>query len=111
MALQMTIVDVLFHTCKIRCPFPILIIIDLRLPRAQDKTMQGIGHDINKVCKMSKVIVQGNLMGFAPKPKPIFPVLGPSTDNTLNLKPKPTPFMAFLKFHIGDAIAHKNKEP
>jgi hypothetical protein len=33
--------------------------------------MQGVGHDISKVCKMSKASVQGNLMGFAPKPKPI----------------------------------------
>jgi hypothetical protein len=62
---------------KIRCPFPILIVIDLRLSRAQDKTMQGIGLDINKVCKMFKAVVQGNRMGFASKPKPIFPVMGP----------------------------------
>jgi len=39
-------------------------------------------------------------MGFAPKPKPIFPVLGPQDReySTINLKPKLTPFMAFLEF-------------
>jgi len=37
-----------------------------------------VGHDFSKVCKMSKAAVQGNLMGFGPKPKPIFPLMGPS---------------------------------
>jgi hypothetical protein len=38
--------------------------------------------------------------GFAPKPKPIFPVLGPQDReySTINLKPKLTLFMAFLEF-------------
>jgi hypothetical protein len=60
--------------------------------------MQGVGHDINKVCKMSKAAVQGNLMGFAPKPKPVFPVMGPSDKEyfILNPKPKPTHFIASL---------------
>jgi hypothetical protein len=39
-------------------------------------------------------------MGFALEPKPI--VLGSQDKeySTLNLKPKPTPFMAFLEFRI-----------
>jgi hypothetical protein len=39
-------------------------------------------------------------MRFAPRPKPIFPILGPQGReySALNLKPKPTPFMAFLEF-------------
>jgi hypothetical protein len=39
-------------------------------------------------------------MGFALEPKPI--VLGPQDKeySTANLKPKPTPFMAFLEFCI-----------
>jgi hypothetical protein len=43
---------------------------------------------------------KGIPMGFAPRPKPIFPVWGPQNReySTLNLKPKPTPFMAFLEF-------------
>jgi hypothetical protein len=40
-------------------------------------------------------------MRFAPRPNPIFLVLGPQQReySTLNLKPKPTPLMAFLEFH------------
>jgi hypothetical protein len=47
---------------------------------------------------MSKAAVQGNLMGFAPKPKPVFPVMGPSDKEyfILNPKPKPIHFMASL---------------
>jgi len=39
-------------------------------------------------------------MSFALRPKPIFPILGPQGREyyALNLKPKPTPFMAFLEF-------------
>ncbi len=28
--------------------------IDPKLPKAQDKTMQGVGHDINNIQKMSR---------------------------------------------------------
>ncbi len=42
-------------------------------------------------------------MGFAPRPKPMFPVLGPQNReySTLNLKSQPTPFVAFLGFCMG----------
>jgi hypothetical protein len=51
-------------------------------------------------------------MGFALGPKPIFPVLGPRDRAyfTINLKPKPGPFMAFLElcthFHASYALQH-----
>jgi hypothetical protein len=63
--------------------------------------MQGVGQDTNKICKMSRSMSKGILWGFTLRPKPIFPVLGPQNKDysTLNLKPKPTPFMAFLEFH------------
>jgi hypothetical protein len=40
---------------------------------------------------MSKAAVQGNLIGFAPKPKPVFPVMGPSDKGNFILNPKPKP--------------------
>ncbi len=68
-------VNVEIHS-KIKCPFLILIVIDPRLLRAQNKTMRGVEHDISEVCKMSKALIEGNLMGFGPKSKPIFFVMG-----------------------------------
>ncbi len=63
---RMTIVDVLFHTCinirnKTICSFLIFVPIDPKLPKAQDKTMQGVSHDINVVCKMSSPMSKGTL--------------------------------------------------
>jgi hypothetical protein len=60
--------------------------------------MQGVGHDINKVCKMSKARIQGNLMGFASKPKSIFLGMGLQDKeySILNPKPKPIHFKASL---------------
>jgi uncharacterized membrane protein len=62
-------VDVLFHTCiyirnEIIHSFPILVPINPKIPRAQDKTMQGVGHNINKICKMSRPISKGVLWGL-----------------------------------------------
>jgi hypothetical protein len=57
--------------------FPILVPIDPKLPKAQDKTMQGVGHDINIICKMSSPMSMGNLMRFSPMPTLIFPILRP----------------------------------
>ncbi len=59
----------------------------LRLPRAKDKTMQGVEHDINKICKMSRPMSKGVLGGLP---------LGPS--QAINLKPKLTPFMTFCRY-------------
>jgi len=61
----------------------------------QDKTLTKFVR-----CPESRPMSKGIPMGFAPRPKPIFPVWGPQNReySTLNLKPKPTPFMAFLEF-------------
>ncbi len=68
---------------KIILSFPIFVLLYSKLPRAQDKIMQSVEHDINKICKMFKATIQGNLMGFAPRPKSIFHVLGLKTKNIL----------------------------
>jgi hypothetical protein len=81
--------------------FPILVPIDPDYQGPRDKTMQGVGHDINKICKMfNQAHVQRTLVGFAPRPKPIFPLLGPQDReySTTNLKPKLTPLVAILQF-------------
>jgi hypothetical protein len=30
-------------------------------PKAQDETMQGVGHDINKICKMSRPMLERDI--------------------------------------------------
>ncbi len=43
-------------------------LIDPRLPKAQDKTMQGVRHDINIICKMSSPMSKGILLGLPSSP-------------------------------------------
>jgi hypothetical protein len=42
--------------------------IEPRLPKAQDKTMLGVRHDINIICKMSSPMVKGILWGLPLSP-------------------------------------------
>jgi len=56
------------YRMKLYISFLILVPIDARLPRAEDKTMQDVEHNtINKICKMSRPMSKGiNLRGFVP---------------------------------------------
>jgi hypothetical protein len=63
--------------------FPILVPIGPRLPRAQDKTMQGVGHDISKICKMSTPMSKGILLGLPPGPSQYSLSWDPNTENIL----------------------------
>jgi len=79
--------------------FPILVPIDPDYQGPRDKTMQGVGHDINKFCKMFKPMSKGLLWGLPPGPSQYSLSWDPRTEySTTNLKPKLTPLVAFLEF-------------